>query len=82
MRKILFSKKFAKLITAFPEIDQDLIFSEIEKIERGDKNIDIVKIACKDNLYRIRKGNYRIFFSIENNKICINSVEHRKDAYR
>jgi mRNA interferase RelE/StbE len=82
MRKIIFSKRFMKIISGLQRKEQEFVYEELDKLERGDRNIDIKKISGKENLYRIRKGDYRIFFSIENNNIYIIKLEHRKEAYR
>ncbi len=35
-----------------------------------------------DGLYRYRVGNYRVIFEIDNNKIYILKIKHRKDIYK
>lgn len=43
---------------------------------------DIKKIKGKENLYRIRVGNYRIFFSYGIDEIHLLTISLRKDAYK
>ncbi len=40
--------------------------------------------GTKEKLYRIRKGNYRIIYSVQKNIITITilKIGHRKDVYR
>ena len=40
--------------------------------------------GIKGKLYRIRKGNYRVIYSVHNTIITITilKIAHRKDAYR
>jgi mRNA interferase RelE/StbE len=46
--------------------------------------IDFSEVLTKpaDAQYRFRVGSYRILFDIEDNKIVILYVQHRKDVYR
>lgn len=50
----------------------------------GSTNLDIKKLISNNNLYRLRSGDYRIIFKIENQTITILIVDiaHRKEAYR
>jgi len=43
---------------------------------------DVKKLTNFTPEYRLRVGNYRILFEIENNKIIIYRIIHRKDAYK
>ena len=42
------------------------------------------KLAGADSIYRIRQGNYRIIYSIENQQLIIDVIRigHRKEVYR
>ena len=48
------------------------------------KNFDIKKIEGSDNIYRVRIGIYRIFYSLDKNEriIKILDIETREKAYR
>jgi mRNA interferase RelE/StbE len=43
-----------------------------------------VKLIGAENLYRIRVGNYRIIYSVDNpaKLIFVHYVRHRREAYR
>ncbi len=42
------------------------------------------KLTGEDNLYRIRVGNYRIIYSIQDNQllILVLKIGHRRDVYQ
>ncbi|MFN5473062.1 MAG: type II toxin-antitoxin system RelE family toxin, partial [Pseudanabaena sp.] len=44
----------------------------------------VVKLVGEDNLYRIRVGNYRIIYSIQDNQllILVLKIGHRRDVYQ
>jgi mRNA interferase RelE/StbE len=55
-----------------------------EKVEilKTDLMGDVKKLTSFTPEYMLRVGNYRILFEIENNKIIIYRIIHRKDAYK
>ena len=56
----------------------------IEKIEamREDLTGDVKKLTDFTPDYRLRVGNYRVLFALEDNRIVIYRVRHRKDVYK
>ena len=55
-----------------------------EKIEamREDLAGDVKKLTNFTPDYRLRVGNYRVLFALEDNRIVIYRVRHRKDVYK
>ncbi|CAN5905095.1 type II toxin-antitoxin system RelE/ParE family toxin [soil metagenome] len=56
----------------------------IEKIEalREDLTGDVKKLTNFTPEYRLRVGSYRVLFALEDNKIIVYRVRHRKDVYK
>ncbi len=56
----------------------------IEKIEamREDLTGDVKKLTDFTPDYRLRVDNYRVLFALEDNRIVIYRVRHRKDVYK
>ena len=85
MKKIEFkasnsARKFFKKNSNVFEKFKDNIIKEI-KIEYKP---DIKKLKGYDDLLRMRLGNYRVVYKVENNQIIIISIllaGHRKDVY-
>ena len=56
----------------------------IPKIEALSDNLsgDVKKLTNFTPEYRLRLGNYRVLFEVEENKVVVYRVLHRKDAYQ
>lgn len=68
-------------------IDNNLVLRLLRKIESLAANPrppGCEKLKGEENLWRVRVGDYRIIYSISDNKhlIDIILIRHRKDAYR
>lgn len=68
-------------------IDNDLvrrILRKIESLSSIPRHSGCEKLKGEENLWRVRVGNYRIIYSVYDNKklIDIILIRHRKDAYR
>ena len=51
------------------------------KIARGDfRGFDIKKLKGRNDIFRIRKGMFRIIYSVKNKKIFILSIERRRES--
>jgi len=81
------SERVAGQLKQLPKKEQELVIKKIEKKlrpwQRFRKSTKDIKRLNKDT-YRLRAGNYRIFFGIPKNPkktIVINSITDRKFAY-
>ncbi|HHW56442.1 MAG TPA: type II toxin-antitoxin system RelE/ParE family toxin [Clostridia bacterium] len=78
--KIQFSKKAAKFFQDQPPQQQKRLAQAISKLPEG----DIRLLKGYDNLYRLRVGDYRIIFTIEENELLIRIliIGNRGDVYK
>ena len=67
--KIIYKKKALKFIQQQPRNQQERIIKAVEKLPKG----DIVRVETTDK-YRLRVGDYRILFKIDNDKLIITVV--------
>ena len=60
------------------------LFASIERLAREPRPRGCRKIRGADNLWRIRIGDYRVLYTIDDQAriIDILAVRHRSDAYR
>jgi mRNA interferase RelE/StbE len=81
--EIVFHRKTEKELRKIPAQDRNKIFAKIEELSDNPYLFGHIKLSENDNLYRVRQGNYRIIYSIEDNQlqIYIIKVGHRKDIY-
>lgn len=75
---IIYTKKAMKSIKTLDEKVKERVKSRIEKIPFG----DIKKLQGYSNLYRLRVGDYRVIYQIENGMIIIDAVLPRGEAYK
>ena len=73
-----------KELKKIDKIEIPKILNEIEKLSIEQHPINHKKIIGTDNIFRIKIGNYRVIYSIENQKLIIEiiRVRHRKEVYR
>ena len=43
---------------------------------------DVKKLTNFEPQYRLRVGDYRVLFEIENNNLIVYRIKHRKSAYK
>jgi len=81
--EIFFKASVYKDFRKIPKKDLQKILSKIENLRTNPRLSGSEKLTGQ-NLYRVRQGNYRILYSIQDNQLTIwvIKVGHRKDIYR
>lgn len=81
MYQILIKKKAKKFIDKLPIHDRRRIACAIEQLPNGE---DIKKLKGYDELLRLRVGEYRIIYSVDNGKLIVYVVDagSRGDVYK
>ena len=83
--EVLVTKRFEKELGSIQNINlRRKILNCLKELEKFPQcNLDIKKIKG-ENLFRIRIGNYRIFFKLfkYERKIVVSNIFHRKVAYK
>jgi mRNA interferase RelE/StbE len=82
--QIEFEKQAAKQFRALSDLVQQRILPKIDALASDPRGIGSVKLAGTEDLYRIRVGDYRIIYSIQDDLLLILVVKigHRRDVYR
>jgi mRNA interferase RelE/StbE len=64
--------------------EQDRLRAAIRSLAVNPRPAGCVKLTGSDDLWRIRVGNYRVIYQIEDERlmILIVRVRHRREAYR
>lgn len=80
--KIEVMKSAVKEIKSLPNIYLHKVLEKISSLSKDPRPKDCKKLTGQ-NRYRVRVGNYRILYSIEDDclVIIIVKVAHRKEAY-
>lgn len=81
MYHIVIKKKAKKFIDKLPQNERKRIVTAIEKLPNGE---DIKKVKGYDELFRLRVGEYRVIYSVDNGKLIIYIVDvgNRGDIYK
>jgi len=81
--EILFKESVYKELRRIPKTDLKRILARIEQLGLDPKPQGSQKLTGAE-LYRVRQGNYRIVYTIEDDKliVCVVKVGHRKEVYR
>ncbi len=84
MYSIDFKPEAAKFISAQPKKIQRQLFAHIEALAINPRPNNCKQLHTKEKLYRIRSGDYRIIYQIQDKVLLIIIVRigDRKDAYR
>ena len=80
---IVFKQSVAKDLRPIPKKDVQRILKRIDGLADDPRPAGAEKLSTDDK-YRIRQGNYRILYMIEDEIITVTivKVEHRRDVYR
>ncbi len=71
-------------IMALPQRTQDRIFAAIEDLEADPRASGTRKLKGYESTYRVRVGDYRVLYKIEDNRlvVVVVKVAERKYVYR
>ena len=81
--RILFKQSVAKDLRSIPKKDIKRILRRIDSLADEPRPVGVEKLSG-DEKYRIRQGNYRILYAIDDDVITVTIVKvgHRRDVYR
>lgn len=81
--QIVLHRAFAKYLKTIPKDYYRAIYECINGLSTNPRPNGVKKMQGYKNLYRIRCGDYRIIYSIEDSKlmVLIEKVGHRRDIY-
>ena len=80
--KITVRKSAVKDFNKINEPYKTKIQDEILKLKNFPKVNNIKKLVNFEPAYRLRVGDYRILFDVEDDEIIIGRILHRKDSYK
>jgi len=81
--KLLFKKSVCKDLRNIPKADVQRILKRIDALQIEPRPAQ-AEMLTNDTKYRIRQGNYRILYEIEDDvlTVCVVKIGHRKNVYR
>ena len=80
---ILFKESVRKDLAAIPTKDLKRILARIALLADNPRPAGSEKLSAQER-YRVRQGNYRIIYSVQDNELTIWVVKvgHRREVYR
>ncbi len=84
MYVIVISRIAEKQIATFPRHIANNIIAKIDALNNAPRPHGSKKLEGSDKEYRIRSGDYRIIYRIEDSKLFIEviRIRHRRDVYK
>jgi mRNA interferase RelE/StbE len=79
--EIEFKPRALKELKGLPAAESHRIVSKIEALA-DDLAGDVKKLTGFAPEYRLRVGSYRVLFEVEEAKVVVYRVRHRREAYR
>jgi mRNA interferase RelE/StbE len=79
--KVIVRKSAAKDIQKISEPYKSRIKLQIQKLQNFPNTPNTKKSKEHHSTYRLRIGNYRVLFDVEDDVVIIARIKHRKDAY-
>ena len=82
--EIEFRPSARKELLALPRRDQVRVGRSVEKLADEPRPAGVKKLEGADDLYRIRAGDYRVIYQIQDAVLVVLVVRigHRRDVYR
>ena len=84
MYRVIILKRVLKNISKLSSKDQPKIYDAIKSLEVDPRPNGVKKLAGNEGSYRIRVGNYRIVYEIDDDVVIVTvtEVDDRKNVYR
>lgn len=84
MYSVIIERNALKSLAAIPDKDAKKITKAIDELAKNTRPNGVKKLKGHDDLYRIKVGNYRIIYEINDGELVIVVVEigHRKEVYK
>jgi mRNA interferase RelE/StbE len=81
--RLLIKASAAKELEAVPLKDRRRITARIQRLASDPRPVGVERLSGQER-YRLRQGNYRILFSVNDAELAVVIVKigHRRDVYR
>lgn len=81
--KLVIKKSVAKDLRKIPKQDVERVLARIRSLADDPRPLSAEKLSGEEK-YRVRQGNYRVLYTIDDIEVCVVVVKagHRRDVYR
>ena len=83
MYKVELRRRVQDKLDSLPESDREMVIDALLSLEEDPRPRGVEKIRGKE-LWRIRKGDYRVVYDVDDDAkiVTVVRIGHRKDVYR
>jgi len=81
---ISFARSARKELERLPGDAANRILAKVEALAENPRPVGVIKLHGQKNLWRLRVGDYRVVFSIDDfsRTADVSAIRHRRDVYR
>jgi mRNA interferase RelE/StbE len=81
---ISFARSARKELERLPASVAERILAKVEALAGNPRPVGVIKLHGKKNLWRMRVGDYRVVYSIDDfpKAVDVVVIRHRRDVYR
>ena len=82
--RVEFSRSAEQQFRALPRKEQQRIAIRIDGLVENPRPIGAIKLAGEEGVYRLRSGDYRILYALQDNLllVLVLKIGHRREVYR
>ncbi|MFN5594111.1 MAG: type II toxin-antitoxin system RelE family toxin [Aphanizomenon sp.] len=82
--ELIITKSIQKQLDNLPNNIQERVYDKISQLAEEPRPDGVVKLKGYDNEYRIRIGDYRLVYEIQDEQLIVLLVQckHRRDVYK
>ena len=83
MYELKYKASVAKELRQLPKPQLKRVVRRIQELVKVPRAVGCTKLQGRDNIYRVRKGDYRIIYTINDSTVTVLVIKagHRKDVY-
>jgi len=81
---LILPPRVLKQLAALPKADGRRLLERLEAIALvpGAQHLGVAPLVGEPGTYRVRQGDWRAVFSIEDGDVIIDRIAHRREVYR
>jgi mRNA interferase RelE/StbE len=82
--EIIITKSIQKQLDNLPSNIQERVYDKISQLAEEPRPDGVVKLKGYDNEYRVRIGDYRLVYEIQDEKLIVLIIQckHHRDVYK
>lgn len=82
--EVILKPSAKRTLDSLPTQGKVRIIDALERLTENPRHHGVIKMEAEADLYRVRVGNYRVIFTIEDERlvVLVLKIGHRREVYR